>query len=90
MAHSLSAKKRVRQNAKRKAYNQWRKRQYRSAIREYRELILHGTEEEAEAKLRDLSRLLDRVADKGVIHKKTAARYKSRLAARLNAKKQAA
>lgn len=90
MAHSLSAKKRVRQNVKRRALNRWRKRSYREAINEYHEAILHAPVEEAEAKLRDIYQLLDRVAAKGAIHKNTASRYKSRLAARLNHKKKEA
>ena len=90
MAHSLSAKKRVRQNVKRRAVNRWRKARYRSAIREYNEAILHGTVEEAENQLQGLYKLLDKVASTPTLHKNTASRYKSRLAAKLNAKKAAA
>ncbi len=87
MAHSLSAKKRIRQNIKRRALNRWRKRGYRVAIRAYHETILHGTVDEAQSQLTDLYKMLDQVAAKGAIHKKTASRYKSRLAIRLNKKK---
>ncbi|MDX1681700.1 MAG: 30S ribosomal protein S20 [Phycisphaeraceae bacterium] len=90
MAHSLSAKKRVRQNARRQAYNRWRKQDFRAAIRDYRELILHGTVEESQTKLDEIYKLLDRAADKGVIHKNAAARHKRRLTGLLNEKKQAA
>jgi small subunit ribosomal protein S20 len=90
MAHSLSAKKRIRQNANRRALNRWRKAGYRAAIKDYRELILHGSVEEAEQKLQGLYKLLDRVGSTSTMHKNTAARYKSRLAAALNRKRSAA
>jgi len=87
MAHSLSAKKRVRQNAAARATNRWRKVKFRNAIREYRETILHGTAEKAGEQLQGIYKLLDQVAAKKTIHKNTAARYKSRLALRLNKKR---
>ena len=90
MAHSLSAKKRIRQNATARARNRWRKTRYRTAIKDYHELILHGSVEDTEAKLKDIYKLLDQVASTPALHKNTASRYKSRLAARLNAKKAAA
>jgi len=87
MAHSLSAKKRIRQNAKRRARNRWRKTEVRTDIKDYRELILHGSVEDAEAKLQELYKELDQTAAKGTMHKRTASRTKSRLAAQLNHKK---
>jgi len=86
MAHSLSAKKRIRQNLKRRALNRWRKIKFRTAITEYRETILHGSVKDAKTQLSDIYKILDQVAAKGTIHKKTASRYKSRLSAKLNAK----
>ncbi len=90
MAHSLSAKKRIRQNASRRALNRWRKTRYRSAIKEFDETVLHGSLEDAQKQLSNLYKLLDQVADAGTIHKNAASRHKSRLAARLNNKKAAA
>ena len=87
MAHSLSAKKRIRQNGKRRAINRWRNSTYRTAIKDYRELILHGTNEEAEAKLKEIYKILDQTASTPAMHKNTAARYKSRLSAQLNKKR---
>ena len=87
MAHSLTAKKRIRQNIKRRAVNRWRKVRFRAAIKDYRETLLHGTVEKATEELHGLYKLLDQVAAKGTIHKNTASRYKSRLATRLNHKK---
>ena len=87
MAHSLSARKRVRQNIKRRALNRFRKRSYRTLIRQYRESLLHGSIEQCEDLLRQLYKRLDQVAAKGTIHPNKASRYKQRLAARLNARK---
>ncbi len=87
MAHSLSAKKRIRQNTKRRAINRWRKGRFRKAITEYKETVLHGTVEDAQKQLSDLYGLLDKVAAAGTIHKNTASRYKSRLTAKLNEKR---
>jgi len=86
MASTLSAKKRIRQNEKRRARNRWRKREMRSALREAREKILHGSAQEAQDAFRTACSVIDRVAGKGIIHKNTAARTKSRLSARMKAK----
>ncbi len=87
MAHSLSAKKRIRQNLRHRARNRWRKQQVRDAVKEYREAIMHASVEDAEQKLRGLYKLLDQAAAKGTFHKNTASRTKARLAARLEQKK---
>ncbi len=87
MAHSRSAKKRIRQNVQHRALNRWRKTRYRSAIKEFNETVLHGSVDEAQAQLSKIYKILDQVAASGTIHRNTASRYKSRLAVRLNAKK---
>jgi len=89
MAHSISAKKRVRQNEKRRLQNRRRKREYRQALREYREAVLHAPMEEARDKLSRLQKTLDRAAAKGAIHKNKASRMKGRMTARLNRKQEA-
>lgn len=83
MAHSLSAKKRIRQNAKRNARNRWRIRTLRVAIRDFLNKLTHGKVDEAKASFTALQKLIDRTAAKGVIHKNNAARRKSRLNKRL-------
>ena len=90
MANSPSAKKRIRQNAKSRARNRWTKAGYRAAIKQYRETILHGSVEEAETQLQSIYKTLDQAASTPALHKNTASRYKSRLAAKLNEKKSAA
>lgn len=68
--------------------NRRRKRTYREMMRDYDEAILHAPVEECEKQLSALYKTLDQTAAKGTMHKNTANRYKSRLAARL-AKKHA-
>lgn len=84
MAHSLSAKKRVRQNAKRRGRNRWRKEQVRQAVREFNEALRAGDAAKAAEQLKVVYKRLDRVAAQGTIHKNTAARKKSRLARKLH------
>jgi small subunit ribosomal protein S20 len=87
MANTLSAKKRIRQNETHRRRNRWRLRAMRLAIRDLREKIHQGTNEEADAALRTACQIIDKTAGKGVIHKNNAARKKSRLTARVKAKK---
>lgn len=89
MANTLSAKKRIRQTASRRARNRWRKVDIRDAVKDYRELILHGTVEASTEKLQAIYKMLDQTASTSTMHKNTAARTKSRLTALLNQKKAA-
>ena len=87
MAHSLSAKKRVRQSLKRRARNRARKDQIKEQVKAFTAALASGDAKKAEAEYRKVSQRLDRVASKHTIHKNTAARRRSRLAKRLNAMK---
>jgi len=87
MAHSLSAQKRVRQNAKHRALNRWRLKVMRDAVRDFQEQVLHGTAATANEAFLKCQKAIDRAAQRGVIHKNQAARRKSRLSASLKAKK---
>lgn len=58
----------------------------RTAIKEFEEKVLHGSADEAKDAFKSVSRLIDRTAAKGIIHKNQAARRKSRMNARLKAK----
>ena len=86
MAHSLSAKKRIRQNLKHRARNRWRLRAMREALKKFDDKIVHSSVEEARAAFLEACQVLDKTASKGAIHKNQAARRKSRLNARLKAK----
>ena len=83
MAHTLSAKKRIRENLKRRSRNRWRKGQVKDAVKAYDEALAKGDRAEAAECLRVVYKKLDTVAAKGTIHKNAAARKKSRLAKRL-------
>jgi small subunit ribosomal protein S20 len=85
MANHFSALKRARQTEKRTAVNRANTSQLRSALREMRETIAKGDKAVAEATYRNTTSALDKAIQKGVLHKNTAARYKSRLAARVKA-----
>lgn len=84
MAHSLSAKKRIRQNLKRRARNRARQSALKTRLRRCREELARGTFQSAEAAYRQACKLLDREANRGLLHPNAAARRKSRLARRLN------
>ena len=87
MAHSLSAQKRVRQNRKRNVINRGRKSRAKTQIKQLDAAIESANKAAAAEQYKTVSRQLDKLASAGTIHKKTAARKKSRLAKRLNALK---
>jgi small subunit ribosomal protein S20 len=78
-----SAKKRVRQSVARNARNLWRKRRVKSDTGDFRKPIIAGDAAAAEKEMRKAARTLDKVAATGTLHKNTAARRKSRMAAKL-------
>jgi len=84
VAHSLSAKKRVRQNAKRRLTNRARKSQVKTQIKRFETALSSGDVEAASQQYRLLVKKLDKTAATSTMHKKTAARKKSRLAKKLN------
>jgi small subunit ribosomal protein S20 len=85
MANHKSAIKRIRQNEKRRIYNRMYRSRTRTFVKKARTVIAAGksTDLALEA-TRAALRELDIAAAKGVIHKRNAARRKSRLMARLN------
>jgi small subunit ribosomal protein S20 len=87
VAHSLSAKKRVRQNNKRRTINRARKSQVKTQIKHFETALSSGDVEAASEQYKLVSQKLDKTAATSTMHKKTAARKKSRLAKRLNSLK---
>ena len=84
MAHSLSAKKRVRQNAKKRTINRARKSMVKTQIKRFEDALSSGKVDAAKEQFRLLTKKLDKVASSSTMHRNTAARMKSRLAKRLN------
>lgn len=87
MAHSLSAKKRIRQNAKRRLINRARKSQVKTQVKHIEAALSSGDVQTASEQFRLVVKKLDKVAATSTMHKKTAARKKSRLAKKLNSLK---
>jgi small subunit ribosomal protein S20 len=85
MANHVSALKRARQTEKRTTVNRNNKSRLRTAVRHLREALASGNPENAAKAYRETSSVLDKSVQKGVLHKNTASRYKSRLSARLKA-----
>ncbi|HYF02108.1 MAG TPA: 30S ribosomal protein S20 [Patescibacteria group bacterium] len=81
MAHHKSALKRIRQDKKRKSYNRFNKKQMREALKAVRTATTHEAGQDA---LRIATRILDKVAARGIIHKNNAANKKSSLAKLIN------
>ena len=84
MANHFSAVKRVAQTRKRTAVNRRRKGVLRGSVRTFRSLLAEGNSEQARQTLPQTLSQIDKAANKGLIHKNTAARMKSRLTARWN------
>jgi small subunit ribosomal protein S20 len=85
MANIASARKRARQSEKRRRHNAAMRSELRSAIRNVRKAIAAGDKKGAGAVFQREAAVIDTIADKNIIHKNAAARYKSRLAARIKA-----
>jgi small subunit ribosomal protein S20 len=84
-----SALKAHRQNVLRREHNRQMRTRLRRALRDIRAAIDDGDAAELKDALRNTISLVDKMASKGLIHRNTAGRYKSRLANRV-AKKSAA
>ncbi len=82
MAHSVQARKRIRQNVKRAARNRPVRSRATNAVRDARIAIENGDGDAADL-VRAAQSALDRAARRGVIHPNSAARRKSRLDRRL-------
>jgi small subunit ribosomal protein S20 len=85
MANTFSSVKRTRQTKRKTIVNRLRKSRLRHQIRSMRRLIEDKNAKGAQAAIPATFSLIDRSAKWGIIKKNTAARYKSRLTARLQA-----
>jgi small subunit ribosomal protein S20 len=85
MANTKSAKKAVRQTARRTAANKARRSRMRGSVRKVEEAIASGNKEAAQAALKEAEPIMARTAQKGMLHRKNASRKVSRLAKRIGA-----
>lgn len=84
MPNHKSAEKRMRQNEKRRLINRSNRTRVRSSIKKLREALATGDAKEMNALLPETISTIDKAVQKGVLHKNTAARYKSRLTTSTN------
>ena len=85
MANTAQARKRARQSETRRKHNAALKSALRSAIKNVKKAIAAGDKAAAAKMLQASTAVVDRIADKRIIHKNKAARHKSRLAAQIKA-----
>jgi small subunit ribosomal protein S20 len=79
MPNHKSAEKRVRQNEKRRAVNRGNRGSVRTQIKKLRMALTAGDKAQSQELLNPTIALIDKSVNKGVLHKNTAARHKSRL-----------
>jgi len=87
LARHLSAMKRARQNKKRKLRNLSRKTRVKGVVRDVRAALTRKNLEEATTALEKAAPVIAKVAGKGTLHWRTAARKISRLTKQVNALK---
>lgn len=83
MANIASAKKRARQDEERRQHNQAQRTRMRTHIKRVVRALRSGDKARAESAYREAVPILDRMANKGIIHQNKAARHKSRLNRRI-------
>lgn len=81
MANTAQARKRARQSVQRRAHNMSLRSELRTAIKKVRKAVGTGDKAAAQAVFKESQCVIDSIADKRIIHKNTAARFKSRLSA---------
>ena len=84
MANHKSAEKRVRQTLKRNEINRSNRSKLRTSIKKLRAAVASHDKNGGVELLNPTISLIDKAVNKGVIHKNTAARYKSRLTKHVN------
>ncbi|MDR2451713.1 MAG: 30S ribosomal protein S20 [Candidatus Accumulibacter sp.] len=85
MANSAQARKRARQAVKQRAHNTSLRSTLRTAVKRVQKAIAAGDKTTAQSVFRESVSVIDRIADKKIIHKNKAARHKSRLSAQIKA-----
>ncbi|HEY0512380.1 MAG TPA: 30S ribosomal protein S20 [Thermoanaerobaculia bacterium] len=85
MANTKSAEKRNRQNVQARERNRAHRSHLRTAIKKLRGAVASGDAAQAQQILPEILSVIDKTAQKKVIHANTASRYKSRLAQKVAA-----
>lgn len=85
MANTAQARKRARQAVVQRAHNMAQRSELRTAIKKVRAAIAAGDKAAAATVLQSSMSVVDRIADKKIIHKNKAARHKSRLSSAIKA-----
>ncbi len=85
MANTAQARKRARQSVALNKHNSSLRSMLRTAVKRVRQAVDAGDKAAATEVLRKTTSIIDRIADKNIIHKNKAARHKSRLAAAVKA-----
>ena len=85
MANSVQAKKRARQNEKRRQHNASLRSMVHTYLKKVDAAIASGDHATAQEAYNASVPVLDRMADKGILHKNKAARHKSRLSSKIKA-----
>jgi small subunit ribosomal protein S20 len=80
MANTKSAEKRHRQNVKQRERNRAQRSRLRTAVKSLRQAVATGDAAKASALLPETLGIIDKTAQKKVIHTNTASRTKARLA----------
>ena len=84
MPNTRSAKKRMKQDAKRREHNREVRSALRTQIKKLRSAVAGGDADGSQQEMTRAARSLDQAAAKGLIHKNKAARLKSRLSRLVN------
>ena len=85
MANSAQARKRARQAEATRQRNASLKSELRTAVKKVKKAIAAGDKAAANKQLQESQAVIDRVADKKIIHKNMASRTKSRLSQAIKA-----
>ena len=85
MANSAQARKRARQAVKQRAHNASLRSTLRTAVKRVQKAIVAGDKAAAQSIYTESVSVIDRIADKKIVHKNKASRHKSRLSAQIKA-----
>ena len=85
MANSAQARKRARQAEKRRRHNASQRSMYRTYLKKVDAAIGAGDRDAAQTAFTSVVPILDKMVNKGILHKNKAARHKSRLNAKIKA-----